>query len=107
MRDFRETICTLKDRWDNFEHQHKGVPQGKEYQAEFYGWFIREKADVNVNCMLPDVRKKAGLVENPDHFFTNMCESMKKTLKCRTDYKEQELCTFVEKMYTFTSFVRQ
>jgi len=31
-----------------------------------------------------------------------MCESMNKTLKYRTDYKEQELHTFVEKMCTFT-----
>jgi len=38
-----------------------------KYQAEFYGWFIREKADIIVNCMLPDVQEKAGVGENPQH----------------------------------------
>ena len=44
------------------------MPVGKEFQPEFHDWFIREKADVIVNCMLPDVRTKAGLGENPDIF---------------------------------------
>ena len=101
-KDFREKLCALKERWDTFEQVNRSVPVGKEFQPEFHDWFIREKADVIVNCMLPDARTKAGLGENPDHFYTNMCESMNKTLKCHTDYKEQELHVFIEKMQTFT-----
>ena len=59
--------------------------------------FIHGKADVIAKCILPGIWMKAGLGENPDHFFTNMCKSMNKTLKCRTDYKEHELRTFVKK----------
>ena len=87
-KDFREKLCALKDRWEKFEYMHRSVPQGKEYQAEFHTWFVTEKANVVAKCMLHGVRKKAGLGDNPDHFFTNMCESMNKTLKCHTNYKE-------------------
>lgn len=88
-------------RWENFEYLHRSVPQGEEFQAEFHTWFLTEKADIITKCMLPGIRKKAGLGENPDHFFTNMCESKNKTLKCCTDYKEHELRSFIEKIYTF------
>ena len=77
---------------------HRNVPKGKEYQAEFHTWFVTEKADVIAKCMLPGARKNAGLGDSPDHFFTNMCKSINKTLKYRTDYKEHEQHAFVEKM---------
>ena len=51
--------------------------------------------------MLPGVRKKAGLGVEPDHFYTNMSESLNNILKSRTEYKEQEFRSFVEKMYDF------
>ena len=60
-KDFREKLCALKDRWEKFEYMHRSVPQGKEYQAEFHTWFVTEKANVVAKCMLPGVRKKAGL----------------------------------------------
>ena len=62
---------------------------------------LQKKTDVVVNCMLPEIRKKAGLGENPDPFYTNMSESMNSTLKSRTDYKEHELCPFVDKIFEF------
>ena len=99
-QDFREKLCNLKERWGQFEN-YRSVPQGKSVQPIFYEWFVAEKADVVVNCMLPEVRRKAGLGEHPDPFYTNMCESMNKTLKSRTDYKEHELRPFVDKMYAF------
>ena len=78
-KDFREKLCALKGRWENFEYLHRSVPQGEEFQAEFHTWFLTEKADIITKCMLPGIRKKAGLGENPDHFFTNMCESEQDT----------------------------
>jgi len=73
------------------------VPQGKSIELIFYEWFVA----VIATCMLPEVCKKAGLGEHPDPFYTNMCESINKTLKSRTDYKEHELHPFVDKMYAF------
>ena len=54
-------------------------------------------------CLISSLFKpqNAGLGENPDPFYTNMCESMNNTLKSRTDYKEHELHPFVDKMYAF------
>lgn len=80
------------------------VPQGKSIQPIFYEWFVTEKADVVVNCMLPEVRQNTGLGEQLDLFYTNMCESMNNTLKSLTDYKEHELRPFVDKMYAFVEF---
>ncbi|MBC6401887.1 MAG: hypothetical protein GDA37_12950 [Ekhidna sp.] len=100
--DFQEKLCLLKDRWDKFESSHRSVPQHTQsFLPEFYSWFRSEKADVVVKCMLPDVRKKAGLGDEPDHFYTNMSESLNNILKNRTEYKEQEFRSFVEKMYDF------
>ena len=99
--DFREKLSLLKQRWDTFESSHRCVPRGKLFQPEFYSWFQSEKADVVVKCMLPDIRKKAGLGREPDHYYTNMSESLNNVLKCRTEYKEQEFRSFVEKMYDF------
>ena len=98
-KDFREKLCLLM--WNEFESSNRSVPQGKSFEPEFFNWFVKEKADVIVNCMLPDIRKKAGLGEEPDHFFTNMCESMNSILKSRTEYQELEFRSFVEKMYEF------
>ena len=100
-KDFREKLCSLKQRWDTFERSHRCVPHGKSFQPEFYNWFVSEKADVIVKCMLPGIRKKAGLGEEPDHFYTNMSESLNNALKSRTEYKEQDFRSFVEKMYDF------
>ena len=100
-KDFREKLCDLKERWNQFESHHHCVPQGKLVQPVFYEWFVTEKTDVVVNCMLPEIRKKAGLGENPDPFYTNMSESMNSTLKSRTDYKEHELHPFVDKIFEF------
>ena len=73
-KDFRKKLGDLKERWNQFEIHHKSVPQGKSVQPVFYEWFVTEKADVVVHCMLPEIRKKAGLGENPDPFYTNMSE---------------------------------
>ena len=100
-QDFREKLCDLKERWDQFEIHHCNGPQDKSIQPIFYDWFVPEKADVVVNCMLLEVRKKAGIGEHPDPFNTNMSESMRNTLKSRTNYKDYELLPFVKKMYTF------
>ena len=75
-KDFREKLGDLKERWNQFEIYHRSVPQGKSVQPVFYEWFVTEKADVVVHCMLPEICKKVCLGENPDSFYTNISESM-------------------------------
>ena len=36
---------------------------------------------------------------SPDHFYTNLCESMNNILKNRTDFKPHDVRSFVTKIY--------
>lgn len=60
---------------------------------------VKEKVDTMIQCMIRDVRLKAGMGSDPDHFYTNMCESMNKTLKQRTDIKPNYAGPFIDKMF--------
>jgi hypothetical protein len=97
--DFLEKLEILKEKWDKLERDNKLTEQGKLTKVEFHEWFVKEKADVVIQCMIKDVRRKAGMGCDPDHFFTNMCEAMNKTLKQRTQYKQNDVGPFIEKMY--------
>ena len=55
-----------------------------------------------VKCMTADVRTKAGMGCNPDHFYTNTCESMNSSSKRKTEFKAQDVRPFVEKMLELT-----
>ena len=63
-KDFQEKLCSLKQRWDAFESLHRCVTHGKSVQPEFYNWFVSEKVDIVVKCMLPGIRKKLAWVKN-------------------------------------------
>lgn len=69
---------------------------------EFHRWFVEEKSDTMIRCMIIDARKKAGMGCNPDHFYTNTCELMNSTIKNRTDFKMNDVRPFVEKMLQLT-----
>ena len=81
----------LKCRWNDIEKQYRLSQRGVEIEPVFHKWFTDEKANTIAKCMLKDVRIKAGMGQDPDHFYTNMSESMSKTLKERTDFKAQDL----------------
>ena len=82
----------MKSRWDKLEKDHRLTEQGKSVDPEFHEWFVNEKADTMIQCMIKDVREKA---RTGSHFYTNMCESMNKTLKQRTDFKSNDAGPFI------------
>ena len=96
---FREKLEIVKPRWNKLECDHKLTEQGKFVEPQFHEWFVKEKADTMIQCMINDVRVKAGMGSDPDHFYTNMCESMNKTLKQRTDFKPNDAGPFIDKMF--------
>ena len=98
---FRTKLENLKHRWDEMEKQYCLSQKGIEIEPAFHKWFTDEKSHDVARCMLKNVRIKAGMGQEPDHFYTNMSESMNKTLKERTDYKAQSLRQFIDKMFTF------
>ena len=99
---FRQKLETVKSKWDQLELNNRLVKKDEQVVPSFHQWFVDEKADTMVKCMLADVRTKAGMGCNPDHFYTNTCESMNSTLKRRTEFKSQDVRPFVEKMLELT-----
>ena len=97
--DFRQKLDGVKQKWDEMELEHRLCHKDEVIEAEFRKWFVQEKASTMIFCMLSDVRQKAGMGNSPDHFYTNLCESMNNTLKNRTDFKPHDVRPFVTKMY--------
>ena len=56
-QDLREKMCDLKERWEWSERHRHSIPQVNQFNL-FYEWFVTEKADAVVKCMLPEVYKK-------------------------------------------------
>ena len=78
---FRKKLDEVKSRWDHLEMNNRLVKKDEVLNPEFHHWFVSEKADTMINCMIADVRQKAGMGHDPDHFYTNTCESMNSTIK--------------------------
>ena len=96
---FRKKLDEVKSRWDHLEMNNRLVKKDEVLNPEFHHWFVSEKADTMINCMIADVRQKAGMGHDPDHFYTNTCESMNSTIKNRTDFKPHDFRPFVKKMF--------
>jgi hypothetical protein len=77
--DFRAKLEKLKPRWDELERQHRLMQKADVSEPEFHQWFVEQESHVVINNMLIDVRQKAGMGSTPDHFFTNLSESMNAT----------------------------
>ena len=97
--DFREKLEVLKSRWDALERQHRFTQKSEVVNPEFHRWFVEQKADIMARCMLRVVREKAGMGHPPDHFYTNLSESINSTLKNRMDFKPHDVRPFIDKVY--------
>ena len=97
--DFKEKLAALKPIWDQIEIQNRLCQKHKTVTPEFHRWFVQEKSQMMTKCMIRDVRERAGMGRNPDHFYTNICESMNSTLKKRTDFKPHDIRPFVDKVF--------
>ena len=63
---------------------------------KFFDWFCKYKSDDMIDCMLPDVKARAGINDIVGkRFTTNQSESLNKIIKIETNWKESKLPTLI------------
>ena len=82
----------MKEKWNNLERSCNIV----ESDPLFHSWFKEHKADVIIHCVLPEVRRRAGLTNFLALFTTNSSESLNNVIKMEVDWKESKLPLLVE-----------
>ena len=88
---FLSALRRLKDRWNNLERSYVSHVS----TVQFYDWFSKYKVKDITQCVLPDVRKQAGL-DNTQHFTTNASESINNVIKQEVQWKENKLPVLIE-----------
>ena len=75
-KEFRSKLEVLQSRRNTLELQNRFFHQRVVMDPEFHKW---KHHMLWLRCMLKNVRIKAGMGQVPEHFYTNMCESMNST----------------------------
>ena len=84
---FQAYLDLVTQKWNNLERSVK-----PENEPQFHSWFVREKAPIITECVLPEVRLKAHLTGNPLPLFTTNCsESMNHIIKSEVEWRENKL----------------
>ena len=83
-----EMLRAYKSRWNELEKPYNSPPL-------FHNWFVKHCHNTVADCMLRDIREKAGLGHPPVPYYTNEVESKNWVLK---GYKSSQLPEFVDKM---------
>ena len=91
---FDTALESVKEKWNNMERSC----QVAECDPQFHSWFKDYKARDIIQCVLPEVRKQAGL-HNPLALFTTNCsEAVNNVIKMEVDWKESKLPVLVERL---------
>ena len=95
---FWEALHNLEDRWNNLE---RGciLPGMK---PQFHAWFSQYHATEIAECVLPEVRTRAGLRNPGCYFTTNTSESLNHVIKHEVDWKENKLPVLIEHLKSIT-----
>ena len=78
--DFDAILLSLKQPWPERESRKDG-------QSKFHDW-MKKRAPIMKNCMIANVRTKAGLGFLPDKYYTNDSENTNGRLRHKTHGKE-------------------
>ena len=89
---FELALENVKEKWNNLERSCNIV----ESDPLFHSWFKEHKADDIIHCVLPEVRRQAGLTNSLALFITNCSESLNNVIKMEVDWKESKLPLLVE-----------
>jgi len=89
--DFEAILNSLQVVWDERERAYHDPP-------EFFQWFVHYCKEEVRTTMLKEKRRKVGLGDPPQPFYTNDVESMNCVIKHQTKYKAQELPQFIATM---------
>ena len=95
---FRTALSNVQCRWNNLERSC--IPSSSEPQ--FHAWFCKYKAEDIINCVLPDVRSRAGV--DPGHLFTtNSSEAINHVIKQEVKWKECKLPQLISHLKAITA----
>ena len=89
---FYTALKRLKDKWNNLERSFVGEGSSP---PQFYDWFLKYKVSSIITCVLPEVRKRAGM-NGTCHFTTNTSESINNVIKQEVQWKENKLPVLIE-----------
>ena len=84
---FLAYLESVQHKWNNLERSinPKNHPQ-------FHTWFVKEKAPIIIESVLPDIRMKAQIIGTPLPLFTtNSSESINHVIKTEVEWKENKL----------------
>ena len=87
--EFDAMVDSLVSVWNEREKPFHNPPA-------FHAWFVKNCKDEVKTTMLKSRRVLCGLGNPPDSFYTNDVEAQNAVIKHQTQYKAQELPTFVE-----------
>ena len=88
---FTKGLQKVQAKWNNLEKSCN--PSGTP--PKFFEWFVQYKADEIKKCVLPDIRKKAG-IDGSSFFTTNNSESLNHIIKQEVQWKETMLPQLIE-----------
>ena len=89
--DFEATLNRLQVVWDERERAYHDPP-------EFIQWFVHYCKEEVRTTMLKENRRKVGLGDPLQPFYTNDVKSVNSVIKHKTKYKAQELPQFIATM---------
>ena len=82
-----QAVKAVESKWNNLERSCNP----KDIEPQFHSWFLQYKADDIATCVLPEVRKQAGLDDQTTLYNTNSCESLNHVIKIEVEWKESSL----------------
>ena len=85
-------LHSLEDVWNERESNITNQ------DAVFYDWFLEYHSGTVKDTILSNIRVSTGLGNPPTPYYTNAVESINHLLKLRTDFKKQEVTTFICKL---------
>ena len=88
---FNKAVAKIENQWNNFEIGCLG----KNHKPQFHTWFCRHKVEDIIQCVLPNVRAKAGLYAT-SKFTTNNSESLNHVIKQEVEWQENKLPVLID-----------
>ena len=96
---FTAALQNCKEKWNNLECSCFL----QDHCPQFFDWFLRYKADDMINCMLSNVRAKAGITEVGGKYTTNNSEAVNHIIKIEVEWKESKLPVLIHHLQSIAN----
>ena len=91
---FNKALKVLEPKWNNLE----GSCNLSKTDPHFHSWFVEYKAHDITTCVLPGVRRQAGLPDPTMLYTTNSSESLNHLIKLEVEWKESSLPKLIDSL---------